>query len=194
MANGGADASRASPSRLIGMFEFDSSATATTTASSSRPAFVQERRTHSPSACRALDPRQTAFAQGDGHSVNRRPSPSPPCGGDDGVAGDLSRRRRSSSPSTCCFHARDVVLLASHRGVGYLYGGIVGAVASRSGRTTGEPDAQYWQFWIGAILVVLVLAGREHLTERAGTLWTRVANAFSRRRGPLPAATPVREV
>jgi branched-chain amino acid transport system permease protein len=25
---------------------------------------------------------------------------------------------------------------------------------------------QYWQFWIGLILVVLVLAGRERLTER----------------------------
>jgi branched-chain amino acid transport system permease protein len=38
---------------------------------------------------------------------------------------------------------------------------------------------QYWQFWIGLILVVLVLAGRERMTERVRGLW---------RRAPKPAA------
>ena len=36
---------------------------------------------------------------------------------------------------------------------------------------------QYWQFWIGLILVVLVLAGRERLTDRVRGLWSRVWTA-----------------
>jgi branched-chain amino acid transport system permease protein len=57
-------------------------------------------------------------------------------------------------------------------GVGYLYGGLVGAVIFKvlqdvlSGLTP-----QYWQFWIGLILVALVLLGRERLSERVRGLW-----------------------
>ena len=49
-------------------------------------------------------------------------------------------------------------------GTGYLYGGLIGAVAFKLLQdllATWTP--QYWQFWIGLILIVLVLVGRERL-------------------------------
>jgi branched-chain amino acid transport system permease protein len=58
----------------------------------------------------------------------------------------------------------DVMLMLVIGGVGWLYGGVVGAVVFKimhdviSGITP-----QYWTFWIGLFLVVLVLVGRERL-------------------------------
>jgi branched-chain amino acid transport system permease protein len=86
-----------------------------------------------------------------------------------GVAGALlAQTTQFVSLDVLAFHrSADVLLVLVTGGVGYLYGGILGAVAFKvlqdilSGITP-----QYWQFWIGLILVVLVLAGRERLTER----------------------------
>ncbi|MBY9045611.1 hypothetical protein K7460_30400, partial [Pseudomonas fluorescens] len=47
---------------------------------------------------------------------------------------------------------------------GYLYGGLIGAVIFRMLQelfSTITP--QYWQFWIGLVLVVIVLVGRQRL-------------------------------
>ena len=92
------------------------------------------------------------------------------------------------------FHrSADVLLVLVIGGVGYLYGGLIGAVVFKvlqdilSGLTP-----QYWQFWIGLILVVLVLAGRERLTRKVRTLWARSAGRITGRRR-LPAAS-VREI
>ena len=58
----------------------------------------------------------------------------------------------------------DVMLMLVIGGVGWLYGGLLGAVAFKlmhdviSGITP-----QYWTFWIGLFLVVLVLVGRDKL-------------------------------
>jgi branched-chain amino acid transport system permease protein len=58
----------------------------------------------------------------------------------------------------------DVMLMLVIGGVGWLYGGVVGAVVFKllhdviSGMTP-----QYWTFWIGLFLVVLVMVGRERL-------------------------------
>lgn len=58
----------------------------------------------------------------------------------------------------------DVVLMLVIGGVGWLYGGVLGAVVFKlmhdviSGITP-----QYWTFWIGLFLVVLVMVGRERL-------------------------------
>jgi branched-chain amino acid transport system permease protein len=58
----------------------------------------------------------------------------------------------------------DVMLMLVIGGVGWLYGSVVGAVVFKimhdviSGITP-----QYWTFWIGLFLVVLVLVGRERL-------------------------------
>lgn len=58
----------------------------------------------------------------------------------------------------------DVMLMLVIGGVGWLYGGVLGAVVFKlmhdviSGITP-----QYWTFWIGLFLVVLVMVGRERL-------------------------------
>ena len=49
-------------------------------------------------------------------------------------------------------------------GAGWLYGGIVGAgvfIAIRDVVSAATPE--YWEFWIGLLLVLLVLFGRERL-------------------------------
>ena len=105
-----------------------------------------------------------------------------------GVAGALlAQTTQFVSLDVLAFHrSADVLLVLVIGGVGYLYGGLVGAVLFKvlqdvlSGLTP-----QYWQFWIGLILVVLVLAGRERLTERVRALWTRWAG-----RGRSLAAKP----
>jgi branched-chain amino acid transport system permease protein len=60
----------------------------------------------------------------------------------------------------------DVMLMLVIGGVGWLYGGVLGAVVFKllhdviSGITP-----QYWTFWIGLFLVVLVLLGRDRLLK-----------------------------
>ena len=74
------------------------------------------------------------------------------------------------------FHrSADVLLMLVIGGTGWLYGGIVGAIVFKllqnfiSGITP-----QYWTFWIGLFLVVLVLVGRDRLFKPA-TWWRRRA-------------------
>src|SRR6201990_2081152 len=58
----------------------------------------------------------------------------------------------------------DLVLVLVIGGTGYLYGGLIGAVVFRMLQelfSTITP--QYWQFWIGLVLVVIVLVGRARL-------------------------------
>ena len=58
----------------------------------------------------------------------------------------------------------DVMLVLILGGTGYLYGGIIGAVAFKvlqdvlSGLTP-----QYWHFWIGLLLVALMVVGRQRI-------------------------------
>lgn len=72
------------------------------------------------------------------------------------------------------FHrSADVMLALIIGGAGWLWGGLVGAIAFKllhdllSGFTT-----QYWTFWIGLFLVVLMLVGRERLF-RPWTWWKK---------------------
>jgi branched-chain amino acid transport system permease protein len=74
------------------------------------------------------------------------------------------------------FHrSADVLLALVIGGTGYLYGGIFGAIVFKllqdliSGWTP-----QYWNFWIGLFLVVLVLVGRDRLI-RPWMWWRRRA-------------------
>lgn len=58
----------------------------------------------------------------------------------------------------------DVILLLVIGGTGWLYGGVAGAVVFKllqDAISTLTP--QYWTFWIGLFLVVLMLVGREKL-------------------------------
>jgi branched-chain amino acid transport system permease protein len=58
----------------------------------------------------------------------------------------------------------DVMLMLVIGGVGWLYGGIAGAVAFKLlYDVIANITPQYWTFWIGLFLVVLVMVGRERL-------------------------------
>jgi len=58
----------------------------------------------------------------------------------------------------------DVLLLLVIGGVGWLYGGIAGAVVFKLLQTwLSAVTPQYWMFWIGLLLVLLVLVGRDRL-------------------------------
>ncbi|HEY7664321.1 MAG TPA: branched-chain amino acid ABC transporter permease [Xanthobacteraceae bacterium] len=55
----------------------------------------------------------------------------------------------------------DLLLVLIIGGTGYLYGGLVGAVAFKFIQDAlATFDPQYWQYWIGLLLVLLVLFGR----------------------------------
>jgi branched-chain amino acid transport system permease protein len=58
----------------------------------------------------------------------------------------------------------DVMLMLVIGGVGWLYGGVVGAVLFKLMHDViAGITPQYWTFWIGLFLVVLVMVGRERL-------------------------------
>jgi branched-chain amino acid transport system permease protein len=58
----------------------------------------------------------------------------------------------------------DVLLMLVVGGAGWLYGGIVGAVVFKLMQNMlSAVTAQYWTFWLGLFLVLLVLVGRDRL-------------------------------
>ena len=58
----------------------------------------------------------------------------------------------------------DLMLVLVIGGTGYLYGGLIGAVVFRMLQDVFSIiTPQYWQFWIGAVLVAIVLVGRARL-------------------------------
>jgi branched-chain amino acid transport system permease protein len=63
------------------------------------------------------------------------------------------------------FHrSADVMLILVIGGVGWLYGGVAGAIVFKLMQDfISSITPQYWTFWIGLFLVVLVLVGRERL-------------------------------
>ncbi|MBI1243875.1 MAG: branched-chain amino acid ABC transporter permease [Alphaproteobacteria bacterium] len=69
----------------------------------------------------------------------------------------------------------DGLLILVIGGSGYLYGGIIGSIAfalMRDALSTLTPA--YWLFWMGAILVALVVVGRERIVDCAKALSLRV--------------------
>ncbi len=89
------------------------------------------------------------------------------------------------------FHrSADVLLVLVIGGAGYLYGGVIGAVAftlMKDVLATATP--QYWQFWVGLILVVIVLVGHERLVRPWHALAARIARRGARG-PPMPTAGP----
>ena len=75
------------------------------------------------------------------------------------------------------FHrSADVMLMLIIGGPGYLYGGLIGAAAFivlRDVISAATPE--YWEFWIGLALVILVLAGREWIMAAPRRLIALVA-------------------
>ena len=72
------------------------------------------------------------------------------------------------------FHrSADVMLALVIGGAGWLWGGLVGAIAFKVLHDLlSAITPQYWTFWIGLFLVVLMLVGRERLL-RPWTWWQR---------------------
>ena len=67
----------------------------------------------------------------------------------------------------------DVLLMLVIGGTGWLYGGIAGAIVFKLMQDLiSAITPQYWTFWIGLFLVVLMLVGREKLL-RPGTWFKR---------------------
>jgi branched-chain amino acid transport system permease protein len=71
----------------------------------------------------------------------------------------------------------DLLLVLIIGGTGYLYGGLIGAVIFKLMQDwIANLTPQYWQFWIGLVLVLIVLIG----PERIG-LWLGMARSFATR-------------
>jgi branched-chain amino acid transport system permease protein len=72
------------------------------------------------------------------------------------------------------FHrSADVMLIVVIGGVGWLYGGVLGAIVFKLLQDfVSQITPQYWTFWIGLFLVVLVLVGRDRLLK-PWTWWRR---------------------
>ena len=92
-----------------------------------------------------------------------------------GAAGALLVQTTSfASLDVFDFHrSADVMLALVIGGAGWLWGGIVGAVAFKVLHDLiSTVTAQYWTFWIGLFLVALMLVGRDRLF-RPWTWWKR---------------------
>ena len=97
----------------------------------------------------------------------------------------------------------DLLLVLIIGGTGYLYGGLIGAVIYKLLQDwIANLTPQYWQFWIGLVLVVIVLVGRDRMAgwiarraclcseaRRASACPARPRSA-ARRRTAVPAETP----
>jgi branched-chain amino acid transport system permease protein len=65
----------------------------------------------------------------------------------------------------------DLLLVLIIGGTGYLYGGMIGAVVFKLMQDwLANITPQYWQFWLGLVLVVIVLVGRERMARWASPL------------------------
>ena len=85
------------------------------------------------------------------------------------------------------FHrSADVMLVLVIGGTGYLYGGVIGAVVFVLMKDLlSNLTPQYWQFWVGLVLVVIVLLGHERIVRP----WHAVVDRFARRaNAPAPRA------
>jgi branched-chain amino acid transport system permease protein len=92
-----------------------------------------------------------------------------------GAAGALLAQTSGfSSLDVFDFHrSAEVLLVLVIGGTGYLYGGIFGAIVFKLLHDLVSAwTPQYWNFWLGVFLVVLVLVGRDRLT-RPWTWWKR---------------------
>jgi branched-chain amino acid transport system permease protein len=81
------------------------------------------------------------------------------------------------------FHrSADVMLMLIIGGAGYLYGGLIGAAAFivlRDVISAATPE--YWEFWIGLALIILVLAGRERVAAAPKRLIALIAPRAAQR-------------
>jgi branched-chain amino acid transport system permease protein len=106
-----------------------------------------------------------------------------------GVAGALSTQTTAlASLDVFSFErSADLLLVLVIGGVGYLYGGLIGALIFKFLQDwIASLTPQYWQFWIGLLLVVIVLVGRERMGRWAGRAATSVRGMVSGAKAARP--------
>src|SRR6185312_2267829 len=99
-----------------------------------------------------------------------------------GIAGALlTQTTQFASLSVLDFErSADVLLILIIGGTGYLYGGLIGAVLFKLVQDwLANLTPQYWQFWIGLVLVIIVLVGRERMAS-----WVTPLRGLLHRFGP----------
>ena len=106
-----------------------------------------------------------------------------------GIAGGLLAQTQAFASLSMLSIERsaDVLLILIIGGTGYLYGGLIGALIYRLLQDyLSDLTARYWQFWIGLLLVAIVIVGRERIGGWVHFVEKQVARAF--RRAPTSAA------
>jgi len=108
-----------------------------------------------------------------------------------GIAGALlTQTTQFASLDVLAFErSADVLLVLVIGGIGYLYGGLIGAILFKLMQDyLASVTPQYWQFWIGLVLVILVLVGRERLANLRNVIRLLFARAMRPLGGnPAPA-------
>ena len=109
-----------------------------------------------------------------------------------GIAGGLLAQTQAfaSLSMLSIDRSADALLILIIGGTGYLYGGLIGALIYRFLQDyLSDLTARYWQFWIGLLLVAIVIVGRERIGG-----WTHSVQRFvvRLRRRPVPAS-PAKE-
>jgi branched-chain amino acid transport system permease protein len=109
-----------------------------------------------------------------------------------GVAGALLAQTTSfASVEVFSFdRSADLLLVLIIGGAGYLYGGLIGAIIFKLMQDyLSALTPQYWPFWIGLVLVAIVLVGRDRISS-----WTlpfrRLAARLNWRKPSAPAEEP----
>ena len=117
--------------------------------------------------------------------AGRRSTPSPPFYA--GIAGALLTQTTAfASLDVFSFdRSADLLLVLIIGGTGYLYGGLIGAILFKLMQDyLSALTPQYWPFWIGLVLVVIVLVGRERISRWTLPLRSLAARLDWRARQP----------
>ena len=104
-----------------------------------------------------------------------------------GVAGGLlSQTTQFASPDMVAFHrSADALLILIFGGAGHLYGGLIGAGVFRVMQDIlSNITPQYWQFWLGVVLLLLVLFIRGGILGLVGAIRDRFFPAANDKAAP----------
>jgi branched-chain amino acid transport system permease protein len=107
-----------------------------------------------------------------------------------GIAGGLLAQTQAFASLSMLSIERsaDVLLILIIGGTGYLYGGLIGALIYRLLQDyLSDLTARYWQFWIGLLLVAIVIVGRERIGAWVYFVEKLPARALRRRAPTSPA-------